>query len=141
MKLTKETARRLLNILNGFVEGKTIQHWVDDKHYYEDYIQDKDETIDILDNIRNIFDNEFTLRIKPEKYVPFDNLNECIEEMDKHKPFGLLRNQFGDYYQILKYDDCGLILIENSEKLECVTWKTAFKMYHYADETPFGKKI
>lgn len=93
----------------------------------------------ICDAIAILKDTEISLVKKP-KYIPFDNMNECLKEINKHKPIGLLKDQFGDYSQIVKYDDCGLTLMLN-EKLECLNWKTAFKIYHYADGTPFGKKV
>ena len=79
----------------------------------------------------------FKFRIKPEpKYCPFNDAEECWEEMQKHQPFGWVKtkdkgirlcmsglNQISAFTQVgYKYDE-------------------AFDEFIFADGLPFGVKV
>lgn len=79
--------------------------------------------------------NKFDYRIKP-KYRPFANAQECIEEMQKHQPFGWVKD---------KYSFCPIEMIAANFSKECIkcyeTWFTPeriFKDSTFLDGTPFG---
>lgn len=145
MKLTKEAARRMANILNAFSEGKTIQRLYlgGNKPCYKDCIQYKDGSTEIaISDIMGLLNGEKTLRNKPEtKYLPFENLNECIFEANKHTPVGLLKDRYSEYVPILKYNHGGITAIRGTEEAWFIDWKEVLEDFTFADGTPFGKKI
>ena len=113
--ITREKAKELLPIIKAYSEGKKIQffngvEWVD-----------KEEIL--------FFDDEPNrYRIKPnKKYRPFKNSQECWEEMQKHQPFGWIKNENGAYFS--------LSFIDNTTDLEY-----QFNKYKFTDGEPFGIK-
>lgn len=86
--MTREEAKKLLPIIQAYCEGKTIQSRC------------------ITNEIPLWWDNnapkfnvdDFEYRIKPEpKYRPFANAEECLEEMEKHQPFGWVKDKYSFY--------------------------------------------
>lgn len=91
--------------------------------------------------------NKFDYRIKSEsKYRPFKNTEECWNEMQKHQPFGWLKDKNKDsvlmniqalFDEMLTITDGvyfrGINLINGWHGFE-----EAVKEYTFADGTPFG---
>ena len=49
-----------------------------------------------------VFWNNTEYRIKPEqKYRPFANVEECWQELLKHKPFGWVKEKYSDRYNLI----------------------------------------
>ena len=125
--MTREEAKKLLPLIQGYAEGKTIQFLKIDGTW-------RDMTEPNFSSPANYY------RIKPEpKYRPFANAQECLEEMKKHQPFGWVKD---------KYSFCPIELICDSFSKECIkcyeTWFTPEKMFKdstFLDGTPFGVKI
>ena len=127
--MTREEVKEMLPVLQAFAEGKTIESRCikGDKSLWYD---DEDPS----------FDNDFEYRIKPEpKYRPFSDAKECWEEMQKHQPFGWVKDKKDGHYSLItsvltdgKEVDidgiCGLALY------------TSINYYTFADDTPFGIK-
>ena len=125
--MTREDAKQLLPIIQAFSEGKCIQTktgsgWVN------------------MENM-SFSGKPKAYRIKPEsKYRPFENAEECWQEMLKHQPFGWITSQ-GAFFYIIYIEDklfgygsaCGTIL--HSE------FNDVLKSFTFADGTPFGVKI
>ena len=125
----KEEVKSVMNIIQAFADGKTIQA-IDP---YED------EWVDQVGlNFESLFEGQY--RIKPEpKCRPFANAEECWTEMLKHQPLGWITSQ-GAFFYIIYIEDklfgygsaCGTILhSEFNDVLKCFT---------FADGTPFGIK-
>ena len=122
--MTREKAKELLPIINAYAEGKTVQ-FMDNKDMWQDY------------DDPNFF-GDVKYRIKPEpKYRPFRNVEECWQEMQKHQPFGWLKDT----------DTSGYIIIsEFGEKDVEISGNNGWdyvglmKCYTFADGTPFGIK-
>ena len=75
--MTQKEMKKLLPIIQAWVDGKTIQVWTNDTWVDEEY--------------PSFFEELSQFRIKPEpKYRPFESLEECWQEMLKHQPFGWL---------------------------------------------------
>ena len=75
-------------------------------------------------------------RIKPEpKYRPFANAEECWAEMQKHQPFGWVKNQ-GIYRNIANVVSCSITFADNEAR--DFNYEQAFKNYNFVDGTPFG---
>lgn len=92
--MNREQAKKLLPIIQAFAEGKTILVQEDiDWRYLSD---DADFNL-----------NPLKYRIKPEpKYRPFTNADECWQEMQKHQPFGWIKDkQDGSYVLITNVND------------------------------------
>lgn len=130
--MVKEGLKKILPVMQAFVEGKTIQRY-DDK---------KDDWYDISPNAN--IDFYYNYRIKPEpKYRPFKTQEECWNEMHKHSDFGWIKgNETGEYRQILRVYTYRTELIFNISYNISVDYspEMMFSSYTFIDGTPFGIK-
>ena len=127
--MTREDAKELLPIIQAFAEGKTIQVREDIDWCY-------------LGNETDFNLSPQRYRIKPEpKYRPFANADECWQEMQKHKPFGWLKDkEEGHKVTITRVNDdenTGLMAINGKSEW---TLEGIIECYTFADGTPFGIK-
>lgn len=114
--MTREEAKQLLPIIQAFAEGKPIE--IGDNLGWKDLIVESP----------NFDCKPSCYRIKPEpKYRPFKNQEECWQEMQKHQPFGWLKDKYGKYLHILH--------VGNDK--DFTSW---FTIYKFVDGTPFGIK-
>lgn len=74
------------------------------------------------------------------KRTPFKNVDDCMTEMVKHTPFGILKNCSGEYAPILKYNHGGISVISGCDEIIVETWANALEDYTFVDDTPFGIK-
>ena len=123
--MVKEGLKKILPVMQAFVEGKTIQRY-DDK---------KNDWYDVSSNANIDFCYDY--RIKPEsKYRPFKNQEECCKEMLKHQPFGWIRSTMsGNWYVIESISDD--IYYDGT----FISYDVAFECCEFIDGTPFGVKI
>ena len=127
--MTREEAKQILPIIQAFAEGKAIESRCikGDKSLWYD---DEDPS----------FDNDLEYRIKQEPtYRPFNDAEECWQEMEKHKPFGWVKDKKdGHHALITAVDDytCGMSLNGNAAwSLSGIT-----DLFTFADGVPFGVK-
>lgn len=131
--MNREQAKELLPIIQAFAEGKTILVQEDiDWCYLGD---DADFNL-----------NPLRYRIKPKpKYRPFNDAEECWQEMQKHEPFGWIKGP-GEYKNISCIRTTGsypiLINVEiRGEQYEVSRdMSKMFKDYTFADGSIFGIK-
>lgn len=123
--MTRDQAKRLLPIIQAFADGKTIQtacygdKWVD------------------IENLSSVNFDAANYRIKPEpKYRPFKNAEECWQEMQKHAPFGWIKDD-DCLYNLIENISCDGVLIANVDRYE---FDEAIGTVTFADGTPFGIK-
>lgn len=144
--MRRKDVKKMLPIIQGYAEGKTIQ-W---------YKPISDEWVDIIGgdniNLEGLTQYECAYRIKPEpelepKYRPFKNAEECWNECLKHQPFGYVKSKetlYGDvYHNIISVENDG-VLITNANKITDSTnsnFVYMFNAYEFIDDTPFGVKI
>lgn len=126
--MNREQAKELLSIIQAFAEGKTVQF----KNSFEDWID--------CDNIMfNWPPKDYRIKSEP-KYRPFANAEECWQEMQKHQPFGWLKDKEDGHYTLItainKTDVDQIALNGNTGWLFC----SISKFYTFADGTPFGIK-
>lgn len=123
--MNRQQAKELLPIIQAFAEGKTIQVQEDIDWCY-------------LGNEIDFNLSPQRYRIKPEpKYRPFENKEECWQEMLKHQPFGWTKSiSEKRFYFISKIDDNGCFFSNNDN----VSFKTLFASDTFADGTLFGVK-
>ena len=123
--MTREEAKELLPILKAFAEGKAIEFRTIEGTWEE--LPDP------------LFQNPYKYRIKPEpRYRPFKNQEECWKEMQKHQPFGWIRNN--DTQCLCNIGSIGRnnygVVIDNS----ILYFDLAFNTCNFVDGTPFGIK-
>ena len=88
--MNSRQAKELLPIIQAFVEGKTIE-------FRERGCTLWTESVSPIFNFAN-----FEYRIKPEpKYRPFKDAEECWQEMQKHQPFGWLKDKEDGHYTLI----------------------------------------
>ena len=121
--MTKEETKKLVEVMQAYINGKEIE------------VQNNGEW-HVITSPEWHSDRKY--RIKPEsKYRPFENEEECWQEMQKHKPFGWLRASHGKFLIIgIRKDDIILGTIDNK-----LTYNYVFSNYKFLDETPFGIKF
>lgn len=130
--MTREQVKELLPIIQAFAEGKKIE--VKPKEGSR-WCKFEDDDIHYLEFEKCDF------RIKP-TYRPFNNTGECWNEMQKHQPFGFVKDKkVNDYYIIdgVYYSDnfnCPVASMSG----EVFTYKKMIDNYLFADGTPFGIK-
>lgn len=121
--MTREQAKDFLPIITAFAEGKTIEVMNTSGHWEEI-------------NIPNFDIDPKKYRIKPKpKYRPFNNARECWEEMQKHQPFGWVKDMDGSKFIIETVNSDGSLYV--SDDGTCY-FSEMLKNYTFADGTPFG---
>ena len=124
--------QRLFPILEAIKEGKTIQ-WNDMGVWCD--IDGDDEGF-VLDTLIGKPDG---YRIKPEpKHRPFVNAEECWTEMQKHQPFGWVKDRNGSKFVIENVDSRGFV--EVYDEGTC-NFNEVFENRTFADGLPFGVKV
>ena len=128
--MNRNQAKELMPIIQAFAEGKTIQYY--------------DSLIDIADweDCENPdFENlTYKFRIKPEPtYRPFKDAEECWLEMQKHQPFGWVKDKKDGHHALITAvddDTCGMSLNGNA------AWSLSgiMDLFTFADGVPFGVK-
>ena len=125
--MTRKDLEKLWPILEAYRQGKTIE--VCDS--YKD-------TWRKIDN--PVFDSDpdhYRIAAEP-KYRPFQNSEECWEEMKKHRPFGWIKNSV-DFYKGIRGVRQDAILF-SLDPIIHLDFQPAFNKYTFADGTPFGIK-
>lgn len=126
--MNREQAKKLLPIIQAFAEGKTVQYKIE-----KEWIQT---------NVPTFNPYLWEYRIKPEpKYRPFKDAEECWQEMQKHQPFGWLKDkEEGQKVTITRVNDdenTGIMAINGKSEW---TLEGIIECYTFADGTPFGIK-
>lgn len=125
--MDRNQAKKLLPIIQAYVEGKQIQHLYNEWKY-----------IDVLDI--DLAVNPELYRIKPEsKYRPFANAEECWTEMLRHEPFGWVKDK--EAHKFLECKAIGNILLSIGIGDKPYNYNEVLRDYTFADGTPFGVKL
>ena len=133
--MTREQAKKLLPFIQAYCEGKQIQ-WLK---------PDSDEWIDVVggDNVdfEDLTEFNVAYRIKPEtKYRSFENAEECLQEMQKHQPFGWIKCK-GCCYNIAYVNNAYVGLADPYYCSISLASKNSYQDYSFLDGTPFGINI
>ena len=122
----KEEVKSVMNIIQAFADGKTIQA-IDP---YDDEWCNQTKL-----NFEALFEGQY--RIKPEpKYRQFANAEECWKEMQKHQPFAWVKEKHSDRYSLITEVNGLSIKVK-----EGCLFTDSVKYYTFVDGTPFGVKI
>lgn len=129
--MKREEEKELQQIIQAFVDGKTIQDYINDT------CKDKKYTS---------FGELSKSPIKPQpKYRPFKTQEECWQEMLKHQQFGWLKSKKNGRFRCIgevSWSDefeTVHIALSTSESLSRSS-NYVFDEYTFADGTPFGIK-
>lgn len=132
--MDRQQAKELLPIIQAFADGKAIEVRSNSKYNPGEWIETTTPTFDIKSH---------EYRIKPEpKYRSFKDAEECWQEMQKHKPFGWVKdkNKEDGIYVIMvtKVSDGRDDMVINGN----YNWRLdgLLKCFTFADGTPFGIK-
>ena len=122
--MTREEARDLLPIITAYAEGKPLEY------FSENGIWEDCNAPAFCENVK--------YRIKPKtEYRPFENPQECWEEMKNHQPFAWVRHKYGEGYIIITNINHDFIEIEGTYEY---SFERLMKFYTFADGEPFGIK-
>lgn len=132
--MTRKEAKVLLPIIKAYAEGKMIECrtrvWELNKGWK--YSTTWKETEELK------FQDTYEYRIKPEPiYRPFKDAKECWNEMQKHQPFGWIKDRDGDKTFIGSINSDNSIFTCSSEILFL---KEIFEDFTFIDGIPFGIK-
>lgn len=133
--MDREQAKALLPIIKAFSEGKIIE-------YRDSMLKDDWK---IVKEIPNLSFGCFEYRIKPEhQYRPFKDTKECWQEMQKHQPFGWLKDKDSELRNIQALTE-KMSTIADGVYLRGINlingwhiFEEAIEEYSFADGTPFG---
>ena len=124
--MNRKEAAELLPIIKAFSEGKEIEGL---------YKGTKSPWFKIKDMH---FNEGIIFRIKPEtKYRPFKDIEECWSEMQKHQPFGWIKDKSGNKLIIENVDSRGCVEVYNGG---ACSFNEVFEYFTFADGTLFGIK-
>lgn len=129
--MKRENVKKNIGIISAFADGKTIQI-LNERGEWVDLTEREGLPIGILEEEPNNF------RTKPEpKYRPFKDAEECWQEMQKHQPFGWVKEKERNVRTVINYvHNDGVMFSCGSVLFECL-----FDIYTFADGTPFGIKV
>ena len=147
MKTHIKKVKQLSDVLQAYVNGKTIQYYEVDlvykiKHPGEPNYNNK--WVDVDED--HIFRPDlYDYRIKPEpNYRTFKNAEECWKEMHKHYPFGWIKDKNDGHYSMVTTVDAAAG--EDKKHIGISggnIWTLSETMcdYTFADGEPFGINI
>ena len=132
--MTRKEVKQFLPIMRAFAEGKDIQ-----LKLFNGEWEDLENPV-FLGNA-----NDYRIKpnsVKPSqnsisKYRPFNNQEECWNEISKHQPFGWVTNTCIDQKFIITHvgdDDISINTVTSY-------FNVAFENFTFVDGTPFGVQI
>lgn len=132
-------AKEFYPILQAFAEGRVIEcrtkpSAIKGKDIPNDWTEMKDIT----------YWSNIEYRIKPDskakaKYRPFANVEECWTEMQKHQPFGWVKDNETQSFFVCKA--FGNLLFSIGIEDKPYNYNEVLRDYTFADGTPFGIKV
>lgn len=133
MSMNRKEAAELLPIIKAYAEGRIIE---------SSSITDVSKAWREVTEFPGGMIKYFKFRIKPEpKYRPFKDAEECWQEMQKHRPFGWVKDKKDVHHRVLitavDDDTCGMSLNGNA------AWSLSgiMDLFTFVDGTPFGVKV
>ena len=128
--MNRKEAAELSPFIKAFAEGRIIE-----SSSITDVSKAWREVTDFpIGMIKN-----FKFRIKPEtKFRPFKDAEECWNEMQKHQPFGWVKDRNGSAFVIENVDSRSFVDVYGEGTCD---FKEVFENHTFVDGTPFGIKV
>ena len=125
--MDRNQAKELLPIIKAFSEGKDIETktgsgWI---------------SIENMSFAGN--PNNYRIKLEP-KYRPFKDAEECWNEIQKHQPFGWIKNG-GYWYNIITTGVMSVKIIDTRGAVTTLYFSDLLAHYRFADGTPFGVRV
>ena len=128
--MNRKEAAELLPIIKAFAEGRDIEYRT--KGFNENWKK--------VTQIPALSFESFEYRIKPNpKYRPFANAEECLKEMSKHTPFGLIKKNVSKAFYCIGSFDIKNIYIGTTQGMH--SYADSLENFKFADGLPFGVKV
>lgn len=137
--MDRNQAKEFFPIMQAFVEGKVIEC-----RTKPSAVEGTDVPNDWTETKEIEFWNNIEYRIKPDskaeaKYRPFANAEECWNEMQKHQPFGWVKDNETQSFFVCKA--FGNLLFSIGIEDKPYNYNEVLRDYTFADGTPFGVKV
>lgn len=131
--MTREESKEFYPVLQAFAEGRVIECRTKPSS-----LKGSDTPNGWTEMKKLDFWPNTEYRIKPEpKYRPFNNAEECWNEMLKHQPFGWVN--YKDFRENIAAVMRTVVTLADNEGRN-YTFEHFFENYTFADGTPFGVK-
>lgn len=136
--MTREETKERIKVMQAYVDGKDVEVLNADKW-------------ELVSNPS--WSTATKYRIKPgSAYRPFDNAQECIEELKKHEPFGWVKDVDDELYETILFvndetdEDGNIVKGEEAHNVRTMNggyqnFEYYFEYYTFLDGTPFGIKV
>lgn len=130
--MTREETNEAIKVMSAYANGKKIQYLDDNGRW--------------VNTTTPSFDwGRLNYRINPKpEYRPFNNQEECWQEMQKHQPVGYIMNKERKYItlitEVYTSNITNGLYFRLSNSTQHNNAKDFFKDYKFADGTPFGIK-
>jgi hypothetical protein len=133
--MDRNQAKEFYPFLKAFAEGRIIETRTDPST-----LKGKESECNDWTEMKELeYWSSVQYRIKPEpKYRPFKDAEECWTEMQKHQPFGWVKDRNGSKFVIENVDSRGFV--EVYDEGTC-TFNDVFENRTFADGLPFGVKV
>lgn len=127
--MDRNQAKEILPIIQAYAEGKSIE--------FSSITDVSKAWREVTDFPLGMIDS-FKFRIKPEpKFRPFKDAEECWTEMQKHQPFGWVKDRNGSAFVIENVDSRSFVDVYGEGTC---TFNDVFENHTFADGAPFGVK-
>lgn len=125
--MTKEDTRKLIAVMQAYVDGKQIQCTDDESENWIDVESPE-------------WDPNYDYRVKPDlTYRPFLNAQECWQEMQRHKQFGWVKF-CGTYSAIVAVSNVDVSVVTVNGDVVVYPFIVMMEDHTFADDAPFGIK-
>ena len=125
--MTKEDTRKLIAVMQAYVDGKQIQCTDDESENWIDVESPE-------------WDPNYDYRVKPNlTYRPFLNAQECWQEMQRHKPFGWVKF-IGTYSAVVAVSNVDVSVATVDGDVVVYPFVDVKEDHTFVDGTPFGIK-
>ena len=134
MIMTREESKAFYPILQAFAEGKVIECRTKPSALSKSW-QDMNEWTEMKE-IEFWNNTEYRVKSEP-KYRPFNNAEECWQEMQKHQPFGWVKSTL--FKDLALVERVTALYVEINRDI--IDYKDALEKFTFADDTNFGVKV
>ena len=134
MIMTREESKAFYPILQAFAEGKVIECRTKPSALSKSW-QDMNEWTEMKE-IEFWNNTEYRVKSEP-KYRPFNDAEECWQEMSKHQPFGWVKSTL--FKDLALVNRVTTLYVEINRDI--IDYKDALDKFTFADDTNFGVKV